>query len=291
MSVNERDLDYESHLNEYCAYLENDALKDTYWHHRAQQVHVLCAIQAISELQTEIVIVGQKIENDKAYHQLVHGAALRSKLIWSALRLLMQLAPPDRIEPMSMDDSFEVSRALNDIYIHILGMLDNYAWALVHLSKNEEIEKLNPLSVSLFSEKLMKHTALREFKTVVSEYNDWSAQVKALRNPVAHRIPLSVVHTLFNEQEEKLYHSKYADWWNAGEKLVELMAALATKAEIEKQSEMVDHLYSALQKIGRFLPAIKHDPAEALVPIYPTVPQDVGVATIIVRKINSIILR
>jgi hypothetical protein len=291
MSVNERDLDYESHLDEYRAYLKNDELKDTYWHHRAQQVHALCAIQAIGELKSEIVIVGQKTKNNKAYDQLVHGAALRSKLIWSALRLLVQLAPPNRTEPMSMNDSFEVSRALNDIYIHILGLLDNYAWALVHLSKNEEIEKLNPLSVSLFSDKLMKHRTLLEYNAVLSKYGDWSEQVKTLRNPVAHRIPLSVVHTVLNEQEEKLYNSKYLEWWNESEKLVELIAATAAKIEIEDQSEKVDRLYSALQKIGSFLPAIKHDPAESFVPIYPTVPQDVGVATIIVRKINSIVVK
>lgn len=55
-------------------------------------------------------------------------------------------------------------------------------------------------------------------------------------------------------------------------------------------NEEADDCYVRLQKIGRFVPVIKHDPDEDGVAVYPTVSQDVGMAVKLVSKINALIL-
>ena len=161
MPIIEQDLDFETHLREYGAYLKGTANEDAPWHHKAQLVHCCSVIQAIGDLQSEIVIVGQKIGPGKVYHQLVYGAAYRSKIIWTAARTLLNLIPPNRTEVLPHDEVFEVARALNDIYIHIRGMLDNYAWALIHLGDSDNLKKLRPVEAGFCREHLALRIALR----------------------------------------------------------------------------------------------------------------------------------
>ena len=163
MPIIEQDLDFETHLREYGAYLKGTANEDAPWHHKAQLVHCCSVIQAIGDLQSEIGIVGQKIGPGKVYHQLVYGAAYRSKIIWTAARTLLNLIPPHRTEVLPHDEVFEVARALNDIYIHIRGMLDNYAWALIHLGDSDNLKKLRPVEVSLFTTKLLHDETLLKY--------------------------------------------------------------------------------------------------------------------------------
>lgn len=154
---------------------------------------------------TDILILGQKIGLEEAYHQLVFGAARRSKILWTAFRQLYRLISPDRTSPLPLDDVFEAARALNDIYIHLRGMQDNYAWALLYLFGGDASKQLNQGDVSLFSKKFTNVQPIAEFVDIVKPFSDWNTELKAMRDPVAHRIPLSVPPAILDEADQKKY--------------------------------------------------------------------------------------
>jgi hypothetical protein len=146
-------LEYETHFAGYQSYLTGDIERDAHWHFEAQETHAICVLDAILGLQLEIVALSGKIQNEDAFYNLNFGAARRARMIWGAFRQLHYSIAPNRSEPMLHDDVFEASRALNDIYIHTRGMLDNYAWVLIYLFGDESSKALRRNDVDLFGKK------------------------------------------------------------------------------------------------------------------------------------------
>jgi hypothetical protein len=75
-------------------------------------------------------------------------------MLLSSFRSFQSIIMPDRTVPLTVEQTDEVCRDLNSIYINILGVLDNYAWVMVHQFGNEETKKARPTSVGLFKSTL-----------------------------------------------------------------------------------------------------------------------------------------
>jgi len=282
-------MEYGKHIGffENMGLLTGDGKRDAYFYNQAQEMHCLSVMQAIGDLQTDILILGQKIGLEEAYHQLVFGAARRSKILWTAFRQLYRLISPDRTSPLPLDDVFEAARALNDIYIHLRGMQDNYAWALLYLFGGDASKQLNQGDVSLFSKKFTNVQPIAEFVDIVKPFSDWNTELKAMRDPVAHRIPLSVPPAILDEADQKKY-AEVNELYNAAQsRFFVLCREPVERSEIDAASAEVESFHEQLQGIGKFAPVIVHDPKEGGTNIYPTVPQDIGMIVKLARLLNS----
>ena len=264
--------------------------RDAYWHFQAQEMHSLCVLDSIRDLQLEIIDLSNKVENEDAINNLNFGAARRSRMIWGAFRQLHNLIAPDRSVPMEHDDVFEASRALNDIYIHVRGTLDNYAWALFHLFWDNSLA-INRSEIDLFGRRFRSIIAFSDFNEILSSYLPWNRELKERRDPVAHRIPLSVPPSFFNEADQLRFSEVNQKFDAARRRHLELTSNGAAQSELDAASNEADAHYAQLQKIGTFAPIIVHDPKEGGTRIYPTVPQDIGTLVRIIRGLSTAISR
>ncbi|MBZ9998123.1 hypothetical protein [Mesorhizobium sp. BH1-1-4] len=284
-------LEYQTHFEGYQSFLTGDAEKDACWHFEAQETHAICVLSAIQGVQLEIIELSAIIKNEDAYYNLNFGAARRSRMISGAFRQLHYLIAPNRSEPMLHDDVFEAARALNDIYIHTRGFLDNYAWALVHLFGDEASKALHRGEVDLFGKKFLSTSSFSEFKDVLAPFANWNLELKERRDPVAHRIPLSVPPSFLNDTDQAEFSEVNKRFEAARKLLSEVTQNGETPPEADAAAAEADKLYERLQKIGRFAPIIVHDPKEGGTRIYPTVPHDIGRLVRISRELNHRISR
>lgn len=293
MTVSDADLRYETHIGLYRQHGHKigDPKRGAYWLYQAQHQHCLCVIAGIGDIQMHILSIGQQLEMGLAYHHLVFGAVRRSRMIWGALRQLYALIPPDREDPMPQDDVIEASRALNDIYIHTLGMLDNYAWAIRDLFGNEELRALHQNDVSLFSRRYRNNPSVSDFGEIASEFSDWNREIKERRDPVAHRIPLSVPPAILNGEDRSTY-AALSDEANASQStFFEKIRQNTDQAEIDAASDRWNDLMDRMARLGTFVPMIVHDPQEGGTRIYPTVPEDLGMLLLLSRQLNARLAR
>ncbi|MEO1748856.1 MAG: hypothetical protein AAFR27_09620 [Pseudomonadota bacterium] len=289
MSVTDNDLAYSSHIGRYQNYnfLSGDAETDEYLHHKAQHQHTLCVIDGIADILLEAVSTSGGMAIGTAQNYMAFGVARRSRMIWLALRQLYALIPPDRKEPLPHDDAFEASRALNDIYIHSMGMIDNYAWSIRDEFGDTELKSLQHLEISLFRSPYRRNKSAKAFAQIAGEFADWHSQIKELRNPVAHRIPLSVPPGVLVDEDQKIYQALEKKEIEARTELFQLKAQNAVQSDIDAKTVLCEHLQQQMEKLGKFVPMIVHDPRDGGTPIYPTVSDDVGKLVLLSRRLNS----
>jgi hypothetical protein len=290
--VSDEDLAFETHMGPYRrnGYLTGHVQRDAYWYFQAQDMHAMRVLDATRDLQSDILIVGQRLDNAPAYHHLVFGAARRSRMIWGAFRELYYQISPDRTEPLPHDDVFEAARALNDIYIHTRGTMDNYAWALLHLFGDEKLKNLHQSDIGLHRKKFRENPSVSEFGEIAAAFGDWESEIKERRDPVAHRIPLSVPPALLNDEDQAKYRALNDSANEALRQYLEFARGPAPQEIIDAASAKVDRLHSEMGKVGTFIPMIVHDPNEDAVRIYPTVPEDIGQLIKLLRRMNTRII-
>jgi hypothetical protein len=186
-----------------------------------------------------------------------------------------------------LDDVSEVERALNDIYIHSRGLLDNYAWAIFHLFGDQELSELHQNDISLFRKRFRQNPSVSDFGAIAIKFDDWEAELKERRDPVAHRIPLTVLPAVLNERDSQVYRQLQIQANNALGHLTKLAGEQAQVSEIEAASEALKRVHDEMGRVGSFFPLIVHDPDKGGVPIYPTVAQDVGTLVRMARSMNE----
>lgn len=160
-----------------------------------------------------------------------------------------------------MDQSDEVCRDLNAIYVNILGLLDNYAWTIVHQVGSVATQAAKPLSVSLFKPMFAADPALSNVAATLRSFATWETDVKKRRNPAAHRMPLYVPPAGYDRE--------------ATETLRDLDQQISTALR-EQDFDKMHNLQRKRERVGIFVPIFVHDPGEEINDIYPTLPQDLG---------------
>jgi hypothetical protein len=288
MTISDSKLDYENHIASFknFRFLTGDPTNDRHWICQAQDRHALSATDAALELLLDVVSLGQQVNNAHAKTQLVFGAARRLKFIWISFRSLYASIAPNRTDPLPIEEAETAARDLNDIYIHLRGCMDNYAWALRYLFGDDALRKFDAQQMHLFGNGFLKNPSMKDFSSILNDFMEWNKQLKALRDPVAHRIPLSVTRAAHTQGDRSQYERVEAQYLDAQKKFSEKARAQAPRAEIDAASERADALYDKLQRIGTFVPFIVHDPDEGSTSIYPTVPQDIGMFVKLARALN-----
>ncbi len=288
MSISDEELDFEHHIEFYrgLGFLTGNLKTDAHWHHEAECAHTLLVSDAVRDAIFTVVTLAQSVESEEAKTQLNFGVARRTKFIWLSLRRLFGLIAPDRNEPLPSDDVEKAAQDLNAIYINIRGTLDNLAWCLVDLFCEEKTQRLLPVKIDLFGAEFLKDANLREVAEFVNGSADWNRELKARRNPAAHRIPLSVPPAFLNAAAQKEYariSAEYTEVSNAAAR------AVGEGADSSVLFEKATLLNDRLQRVGTFSPVFVHHLDEGATKIYPLVPQDIGQLVKIVRGLTDII--
>lgn len=243
-------------------------------------------MDATLELLFNVVSLGQQMGDQSAKTQLVFGVARRLKFIWISFRSLYSSIAPNRTDPLPLEEVETAARDLNDIYIHLRGCMDNYAWALRYLFGDDALRKCDAQKMHLFGNGFFKNPSMNDFSSILNEFVEWNKQLKTLRDPVAHRIPLSVAPAAHTHADRAKYEWIAVALAEAQKNFVEKANTQAPQVEIDAASEHANALYDKLQCIGTFVPMIVHDPDEGGTSIYPTVPQDIGMFVKLARALN-----
>ena len=267
------ELDFEFHRKKYEALAGTGNVETNgYFMCEALNIHSLVVHDALKDLRITAATIAPTLSNEEAKFFILYGPGRRLGMIWVSYRDILEHIATDRTEPLPQDEVATISRDLNVIYINIPGVLDNYAWCLLHQVATDNTKKLRPVKVGLFSSEFMDDPNLVSLRPLLDEFGKWHKELKTRRDPAVHRIPLYVPPAALNPKEEDRYREledQIADAFNS------------------QNFEQVDELSDQQGRIGTFMSCFIHHPGEGIIPIYPTVPQDIANLIKIVKHVHT----
>lgn len=265
-----------------------NAESDLYFLHQAQHMHALAVWGGSQDLISAVLTLANAAKTLDAKYHLQYGLGRRSQAIWRAFRAIYFQIAPDRVLPLAMDDTTQASNDLNAIYLNIRGALDNFAWALQYSLVGTQVQKLHETQIGLFNLNFLKQPEMREVNVAVTPYKQWNTEFKERRDPAAHRVPLSIIPSIQNQNS--LAELQEIDS-NINKKTVN--ALQAANISQHQQSQLlfaeVEELHAQREKIGSFYPYFECDPSKPPIFLYPTLPADVGIYVVIARKMITIL--
>jgi hypothetical protein len=218
--------------------------------------------------------LSELMKAEPARHHLLFGVGRRLLMLWYAYRNLLYIAPSTREEPLTSDESGDLTQDLNVIYINICGVLDNLCWALLHEHAPDKV-RLPPWKVGLFLP-CMKDPRFASLTKLIQARDAWDREVKCRRNPAAHRIPLTVPPSVLTGEEEKAMYKKLSDDYS--------------QATSKLNFDEAEDIMRRIDGIGHFVPYFMHDPEQRLIPIYPTVADDIEHVIDLFRAIDTFLV-
>ncbi|MGZ2454208.1 hypothetical protein ACVIRO_007025 [Rhizobium ruizarguesonis] len=253
-----------------------NAANDRYFDNQARENHIYGVNNALNQLLGDAAVL---IElggfTQTAEYFMRFGVLRRLRMMIAAFRNIQSIIMPDRTVPLTMDQSDEVCRDLKAIYINILGLLDNYAWTIVHQVGSAATQAARPLSISLFKTVFAADPALSNVAAALISFSTWETEVKRRRNPAAHRMPLYVPPAGYDPQAAKTLRN---------------LDQLISTALREQDFDKMCNLQRKREQVGVFVPVFVHDPVEEMNDIYPTLPQDLG-QMVKIGRVSQIFLR
>ena len=197
-----------------------------------------------------------------------YGLARRLRILHLGFAAIVDVAHPRRKEPLSDAEQLDVTLHLNSFYLHIRGCLDNLAWCLAHelqLFGTEMQEEAVAQKVNLFGEPFLRRLSRVAADTVdfVRQHAHWHSDLKRVRDPVAHRIPIYAVPAVLTEDAVECYRSVYQR---------------AEEARTVGNLDLAERLFEELNDIGDYIPYFAHSPSAAngVRKIYPQVADDLS---------------
>ena len=277
MPLMDDDLDYEYHLRHYrhlfaitASSRGDDALAAD---HNAQYDHALSVFNPLRDWFTNAVQIAGRLKDDDARYYMQYGAGRRLGMMFYAYGEIIHTADPKRTDPLTHDEQQTLSRDINVLYMHTRGVLDNFAWCLLFENHPDRAKKINRQHVDLFGERFRKACpSAASIAQEIDMHAAWNKDMKARRDPVAHRIPLYIPPSALTKDE-------FAEYERLGQQTID--------RAVRNDFDGSDQVSTEMDRIGRFVPYFLHHPEEPLIPIYPTVPTDMAH----VIKIGNIIER
>lgn len=138
----------------------------------------------------------ERLRSPQARQHLIDGFQRRVRLNQVSRLRIAAIANPQRRDVLDVDTCAELNVHLNSFFVQIRGGLDNLAWALHYerrlLGDSDEEDRKLRSRVGLFHPDFQR--ALRAFEPKLVDWlakkAQWFESFTALRDPVAHRIPL-----------------------------------------------------------------------------------------------------
>ncbi|MFG1182845.1 hypothetical protein [Xanthobacter versatilis] len=269
------EVEYDIYHQQFAApfLIDGNTANNRYFLHEAQQTHIYGVNNALLELLGDGLTLLSAVSFAKeADHFFRYGVMRRLRMIDSSFKSFQTIVPPNRILPLSQDQSDRACRDLNAIYIDLLGLLDNYAWVAVYQTGSAPTRAAGPMSIGLFKPAFKAEVAFQPLIAAMKEFDDWEKDVKTRRNPAVHRMPLYVPSAALTPEDVSEF---------------ERIEAQISRALHAQEFEKLTSLRDSQQRIGTLIPKFLHDPDEPVMDIYPTVPADIGQAIKIGRIMQS----
>ncbi|KFC66250.1 hypothetical protein FF80_02511 [Devosia sp. LC5] len=271
------EVDYAVHYSQFAApfVIEGNETNNRFFETEAQEMHVFGVTNAVNELTADaLLLLSMPTLQPEAEKLLRYGVMRRWRMIAAAWADFGSVVSPRRERPLSLEQSTLVGRSLNALYIDLHGLLDNYAWTLVHQFGSTETRNAKPMGIGLFSRTFRSDPGLAAIADQVASFETWETDFKTRRNPVAHRIPLHVPPAALTQADVAEHHR---------------LDRLASEALRSGDFEANARHREATCDLGSFLPKFVHDPDEPLMNIFPTIPDDVGQVVLIGREVQEFI--
>jgi len=201
------------------------------------------------------VVVSQQLKNAHAKPHLKFGVGRRFQMILFSFSLINTIASPGRDKPLQREEQCELNIHLNSIYIHMHGVLDNLAWGYCHETKMlgelkdlNESESKTRRQVGLFTKcfkKAIKDDSV-DLAKILENHEKWFLELRKLRDPIAHRLPLYAIPSILSEEETQEYTKKYQEL---------LIKLNEDEVELDKTGTLIDELY----QMGRYWQVFCHE--------------------------------
>ena len=138
-----------------------------------------------------------------------------------------------------------------------MGILDNLAWALLY--DRVPNHTLKPQQIGLFRKSIVEQPNLAALRPLLERHASWEQSVKDKRDPIAHRIPLSIPPAILTYEEGEEYQRRWDKWQQHVGRL---------------EFDAAERALKSVNKLGRFNPLFWHEGAQRPLPVYPTVSDD-----------------
>ncbi len=215
--------------------------------------------------QTVIVQAAQVMDtilaNFHAQRHLREGFNLRFLMMQNARLEIQRLIQDRGNDPLSIRDSVYLNMRLNSYYSNLCGALDNLAWMISwELDLLKGLDESDPASrtfSNLFGRDFLKSLDEHypELATLLEEQRDWYLEVRSLRDPGAHRIPLRFVNSILKPEEADASNEAY----QRREEYLRLSSQAIEKGDFKAASEYIDEAATEMERLeglGKFVPII-----------------------------------
>jgi hypothetical protein len=239
---------------------------------RDLDLHMRVVIEATQTAQSESITITQKLRSADAKDYFLYGVGRRLGMIAHSLRCLFRIASPDREEPIDLEEGRALTRDLNVVYINIVGAIDNLAWAAFLEKAPDAAMELAATQIGLFTRSLTRIPELMPLARIVKPHRLWFDELRAKRDPAAHRIPLYLPPSLLNEGQVAEHRE---------------LEERASEAIRSHDWDGWSDILNQQRKLGRFYPVFLHSPSEPLYRFYPTVPEDAGQMVTLIKAVTE----
>lgn len=234
--------------------------------------HAITVLQALRDDMTNTIVAAQVLPAGQTRDYMIYGVGRRLNILIYSLQTLIEIVHPAREEPLTSDEGRAITRDLNVVYINLVGVIDNLAWAAFHQRAPNAIDLLGVPQIGLFTQALARTPELQPLAQSLEEYRAWFRDMRGRRDPSAHRMPLYLPPAILGPEQA-------AEHVRLGE--------LGNEAIGRRDWGSWDEIMDQQQNLGRMSPVFLHSPAGPLYRFYPTVPEDVGQMIKVVRAVTD----
>lgn len=152
-------------------------------------------------------ITPERITNRRALQHLKEGFNRRVLMMDATFRFLLEQARKEGGKRLSAYTAIELSTQLNAFYLNLCGALDNLAWVLQYendlLPGVSEASKKKRLQINLFGAPFLiaLGTKAPGLVAALRTHESWNTDLRDLRDPAAHRIPIYAVPGLASQED------------------------------------------------------------------------------------------
>jgi len=196
-----------------------------------------------------------RFTNDYAKRYLRYGFSRRYSMLIESKEYIFKTFENQKDKPLSLPVAGRLSLHLNTFYLNLRGCLDNLAYILTY--EYSLLEKINSNTLRhfciLISDNFISRLSKQkpEIANELQKYRNWYKELKKLRDPGAHRLPLSFITSILNQNDKINYVRKINEYNN----LLKNVSSNSPKKSLEIMHE-ASNVLSELNNIGKFEPII-----------------------------------
>lgn len=206
-------------------------------------------------LAQTIVIQGQSLPNGRTKEQVLFGVGRRISVLRRAVENIFTIFPPNTTLLLSRDTLIDVQINLHAFTMNLYGLFENCAWCFVIYHNLEETIR-DRRRISLFHRQTKRYLPERIKSYLETEnFKDWLVYLKSYRDALAHRIPLYIPPSNFNNEQSVMYN-------RLEEEQMMCIRQMATGDTSNSLLEHLEEINLELERLGSPSPFFLHSISE-----------------------------